>query len=128
MTGGRAVILGKTGINLGAGLSGGIAYVYKLSEARANREALQLGELTLERTEGEEALELREIIQEHYNETGSVLAKTILDNFEAEVQNFAKVLPRDYARVMQIQKDAIVSGYEPDSDEVWTQILEVTNG
>jgi glutamate synthase (NADPH/NADH) large chain len=128
MTGGRAVILGKTGINLGAGMSGGIAYVYKLSEARVNREALQLGELTLENTEGEDVTELREIIQEHFNETGSALAKSLLDDFEQEIKNFVKVLPRDYARVMQIQKDAIISGYEPDSDEVWTQILEVTNG
>ena len=52
----------------------------------------------------------------------------ILDNFDKERDSFVKVLPRDYARVMQIQQDAIISGYEPDGDEVWTQILEVTNG
>ncbi|HEY7854190.1 MAG TPA: glutamate synthase large subunit [Aquiluna sp.] len=128
MTGGRAIILGKTGINLGAGMSGGIAYVYKLSEARVNREALQLGEITLSGTSGEDAVELRAIIQEHFNETGSVLAKSILDNFDQELSNFVKVLPRDYARVMEIQQNAIISGYEPDGDEVWTQILEVSNG
>ena len=128
MTGGRAIILGKTGINLGAGMSGGIAYVYKLSEARVNREALQLGEITLSSTSGEDAVELRAIIQEHFNETGSVLAKSILDNFDQELSNFVKVLPRDYARVMEIQQNAIISGYEPDGDEVWTQILEVSNG
>ena len=128
MTGGRAIILGKTGINLGAGMSGGIAYVYKLSEARVNREALQLGEITLSSTSGEDAVELRAIIQEHFTETGSVLAKSILDNFDQELANFVKVLPRDYARVMEIQQNAIISGYEPDGDEVWTQILEVSNG
>lgn len=128
MTGGRAIILGKTGINLGAGMSGGIAYVYKLSEARVNREALQLGEITLSSTSGEDAVELRAIIQEHFKETGSVLAKSILDNFEQELSNFVKVLPRDYARVMEIQQNAIISGYEPDGEEVWTQILEVSNG
>ena len=128
MTGGRAIILGKTGINLGAGMSGGIAYVYKLSEARVNREALQLGEITLSSTSGEDAVELRSIIQEHFAETGSVLAKSILDNFDQELANFVKVLPRDYARVMEIQQNAIISGYEPDGDEVWTQILEVSNG
>ena len=128
MTGGRAIILGKTGINLGAGMSGGIAYVYKLSEARVNREALQLGEITLSSTSGEDAVELRSIIQEHFAETGSVLAKNILDNFDQELANFVKVLPRDYARVMEIQQNAIISGYEPDGDEVWTQILEVSNG
>lgn len=128
MTGGRAVILGKTGINLGAGMSGGIAYVYKLSEARVNREALQTGEIMLSKPEGERALELREMIQEHFELTGSSVAKAILDNFEAELSNFVQVLPRDFARVMEIQHNAIESGFEPDGDEVWTQILEVTNG
>ena len=128
MTGGRAVILGKTGINLGAGMSGGVAYVYKLSEARVNREALQLGEIALSKPEGDDAIELQAMIQEHYQLTGSVLAKSILDNFDKERENFVKVMPRDYARVLKIQQDAIISGYEPDGDEVWTQILEVTNG
>jgi glutamate synthase (NADPH/NADH) large chain len=128
MTGGRAVILGRTGINLGAGMSGGIAYVYKLSEARVNREALQSGEITLSVPEGEGSVELRGLIQEHYEQTGSVVAKGILDNFEQELSNFTRVLPRDFARVMQIQQNAIESGFEADSDEVWTQILEVTNG
>ena len=128
MTGGRAVILGRTGINLGAGMSGGIAYVYKLSEARVNREALQSGEITLSVPEGEASVELRGLIQEHYEQTGSVVAKGILDNFEQELSNFTRVLPRDFARVMQIQQSAIEAGFEADSDEVWTQILEVTNG
>ena len=128
MTGGRAVILGRTGINLGAGMSGGIAYVYKLSEARVNREALQSGEVTLSTPEGDSAIELRNLIQEHYDQTGSVVAKSILDNFEQELSNFTRVLPRDFARVLQIQQNAIEAGYEADSDEVWTQILEVTNG
>jgi glutamate synthase (NADPH/NADH) large chain len=128
MTGGRAVILGKTGINLGAGMSGGIAYVYKLSEARVNREALQSGEITLSTPEAQDAIELRALIQEHYDQTGSVVAKNILDNFEQELANFSRVLPRDFARVMQIQQNAIEAGFEADSDEVWTQILEVTNG
>ena len=128
MTGGRAVILGRTGINLGAGMSGGIAYVYKLSEARLNREALQSGEVTLSTPEGDSAMELRNLIQEHYDQTGSVVAKSILDNFEQELSNFTRVLPRDFARVLQIQQNAIEAGYEADSDEVWTQILEVTNG
>ena len=73
-------------------------------------------------------MELKTTIQEHYQLTGSVLAKSLLDNFDKERENFVKVLQRDYARVMKIQQDAIISGYEPDGDEVWTQILEVTNG
>ena len=57
-----------------------------------------------------------------------MVAKSILDNFERELSNFTRVLPRDFARVMQIQQNAIEAGFEADSDEVWTQILEVTNG
>ncbi|MEL0261304.1 MAG: glutamate synthase subunit alpha, partial [Aquiluna sp.] len=125
MTGGRAVILGRTGINLGAGMSGGIAYVYKLSEARVNREALQLGEITLGKLEPHEQEELRNLLREHAAETGSAIATNILNSFEKEVSNFVRVLPRDYARVMEIQQQARDLGYEPDGDEVWTQILEV---
>jgi len=128
MTGGRAVILGRTGMNLGAGMSGGVAYVYKLSEARVNREGLQSGEITLSTPEAQDAIELRSMIQEHFEQTGSVVAKHILDNFDQELQNFTRVLPRDYALVLQIQQNAIEAGFEADSDEVWTQILEVTNG
>ena len=128
MTGGRAVILGKTGINLAAGMSGGIAYVYNLSEARVNREALQLGEITLGKLDGAEKLELRTILEKHVSLTDSVLAAEILQDFEAAVNDFVRVMPRDYARIVEIQNDASASGIDIDGDEVWTKILEVTNG
>jgi len=128
MTGGLAVILGKTGINLGAGMSGGLAFVYKLSEARVNREALQLGEITLGKLSNEDKVTLRATLEEHVAETGSVVAAKLLENFDAELANFTKVLPRDFARVMDIQSKARELGYEPDGDEVWTQILEVSGG
>ena len=128
MTGGRAVILGKTGINLAAGMSGGIAYVYKLSEAKINREALQLGELTLSQLSLEDEIELKSHIQRHLDETQSSVAHAILADFANEVMNFTKVLPRDYARVLEIQAKAVELGHEPDGNEVWTQILEVING
>jgi glutamate synthase (NADPH/NADH) large chain len=128
MTGGRAVILGRTGINLGAGMSGGIAYVYKLSESKVNREALQQGEITLNQLEPQDKQELRQLLEEHHHETASPLAGMILDNFESEATNFVKVLPRDFARVMEIQQQARELGYEPEGQEVWTKILEVTGG
>jgi glutamate synthase (NADPH/NADH) large chain len=128
MTGGRAVILGRTGINLGAGMSGGIAYVYKLSESKVNREALQQGEITLNQLEPQDKKELRQLLEEHHHETASPLAGMILDNFESEASNFVKVLPRDFARVMEIQQQARELGYEPEGQEVWTKILEVTGG
>ncbi|MEY4740684.1 MAG: glutamate synthase large subunit, partial [Actinomycetota bacterium] len=65
MTGGTAVILGRTGVNLGAGMSGGVAYVYRLSEARVNREALSTGEISLEHLELDDELRLRELLEQH---------------------------------------------------------------
>lgn len=128
MTGGRAVILGRTGINLGAGMSGGVAYVYKLSEARVNREALSSGELTLSSLEAEDAQQLRDMLEAHHFATGSLRAKEILDNFEAELPNFVRALPRDYARVVEVQRNAELNGLALDGEEIWTQILEVTGG
>jgi glutamate synthase (NADPH/NADH) large chain len=128
MTGGKAAILGATGINLGAGMSGGIAYVYKLSESRVNREALQTGEISLSRLDAEDEHDLRMLLEEHHRETASALAGNILENLAIEVANFVKVLPRDFAKVMEIQQKARDLGYEPDGQEVWTQILEVTGG
>ena len=128
MTGGRAVILGRTGINLGAGMSGGIAYVYKLSESKVNRDALQLSEITLNQLEPKDKQELRHLLEEHLHETASPLAGMILENFEVEASKFVKVLPRDFAKVLEIQEQARELGYEPDGQEVWTKILEVTGG
>ncbi len=128
MTGGRAVILGRTGVNLAAGMSGGIAYVYKLSESKVNREALQMGEISLNSLSAEDEIELRNLIQRHFEETQSAVSSAILTNFATEAKNFTKVLPRDYARVMEIQAKALELGHEPDGQEVWTQILEVING
>ncbi len=128
MTGGRAVILGKTGINLGAGMSGGVAYVYKLSEARVNREALSSGELTIGNLEEHDAEQLRDMLEAHHFATGSLRAREILDNFAAELPKFVRVLPRDYARVVEVQRLAGLSGMALDGEEIWTQILEVTGG
>ncbi len=128
MTGGRAVILGRTGINLGAGMSGGIAYVYKLSEAKVNREALQSGEISLGTPDAHELDELRAILEQHVAATDSVKGREILQNFATESKHFIRVLPRDFARVLEIQKNAQEQGFELDGEEVWTQILEVTRG
>ena len=128
MTGGRAVILGRTGINLGAGMSGGVAYVYKLSEARVNREALSSGELTLSSLEEHDAEQLKDMLEAHHFATGSLRAKQILENFEAELPKFVRALPRDYARVVEVQRLAGLSGMALDGEEIWTQILEVTGG
>jgi len=128
MTGGKVLILGRTGINLGAGMSGGVAYVYRLSETRVNREAIQSGELKITKLEQGDVADLRDLLEKHIQNTGSVLAQKMLGNFDQEIENFVRVMPRDYAAVMQIQKNASVDGLELDGEEVWTKILEVTRG
>jgi glutamate synthase (NADPH/NADH) large chain len=128
MTGGIAVILGPTGRNLGAGMSGGVAYVYKLRADHVNHEALAASELHMNPLGDVDAAQLKELLQRHVDETDSALAKSLLQNFESEVKNFTCVLPRDYASVLKIRDKAMQEGVDPDSDIVWKQILEVTNG
>ena len=128
MTGGTAVILGPTGRNFGAGMSGGVAYVYKLRADRVNHDALAAGELKLEKVSGENVSNLRDLLVRHVEFTGSRLAENMIENFDEVVQDFTLVLPRDYANVLQIRAAAISAGEDPDSPSVWTRILEVTNG
>jgi glutamate synthase (NADPH/NADH) large chain len=128
MTGGLAVILGKTGRNLGAGMSGGTAYVHRLDEANVNREALAAGELSLSELGSADAEILRDLLERHRAETGSTLAGDLLADFDTAVTEFVKVLPRDYAAVLQTRRDALEEGLDPDGDVVWTRILEATHG
>ena len=128
MTGGVAVILGPTGRNLGAGMSGGVAFVYKLRGDHVNHEALAAGELHLNELSDKDAQQLKTLLERHRDETNSAVATSILENFAEEVNNFTCVLPRDYANVLAIRSRATQNGIDPDSDTVWKEILEVTNG
>ncbi|MDR6166460.1 glutamate synthase (NADPH/NADH) large chain [Microbacterium paludicola] len=128
MTGGLAVILGATGRNLGAGMSGGNAYVYRLETANVNREAMASGELVLEEMGSGDAEILRDLLERHVAETGSELAVRLLEDFETEIANFVRVVPRDYAAVLETRQTAAAEGLDPDGDEVWSRILEVTRG
>ena len=128
MTGGTAVILGKTGRNFGAGMSGGRAFVYKLRNDRVNHEALAAGELNLEKPSDAVREEIRLLISEHQLNTGSMLAAEMLANFDSVIDDFTVVTPRDYANVLEVRSVAVSQGLDPDSPEVWERILEVTNG
>jgi len=128
MTGGLAVILGSTGRNLGAGMSGGTAYVYELKEERVNRDSLASGELELLPLGSADIEIVRDLLERHVAETESVLATRLLDDFDITVSKFVKVLPRDYAAVLQTRQDAVDEGLDPDGDIVWNRILEVTGG
>jgi glutamate synthase (NADPH/NADH) large chain len=128
MTGGRAVILGPVGRNLGAGMSGGYAYVYKLRNSNVNAEALSGDEIRLLKPSKDQAVELRGLIALHEAETKSRIATKMLENFDSEVENFSVVMPTDYASVQDILADAELTGMDPDGNDVWQKILEVTNG
>ena len=128
MTGGVAVILGSTGRNLAAGMSGGVAYIYKLRADRVNREALENSDLNLAPLDEDDSDILQSLLSRHVLETDSALAASLLLNFELESKNFTKVLPSDYAAVLKIRKDALGENLDPDGDVVWKRILEVTGG
>jgi glutamate synthase (NADPH) large chain len=128
MTGGRALILGETGRNLGAGMSGGYAYVYKLRAERVNPEALRIDDLRLLTPTKQQSSEIRALLELHFKETGSRLAERLLVSFESEIQNFTVVMPTDYASVVQIREDAQQEGLDPDGAVVWDRILEATSG
>ena len=113
MTGGKVVILGPTGRNFAAGMSGGVAYV--LDEAgdfatRCNQEMVGL-----EKVEDPDDLEdLKSIIQHHQEHTGSTKAAQVLEQWPAIASKFVKVMPRDYKRVLQAIQNAIKEGLSGD--------------
>ena len=105
MTGGRIVILGDTGRNFAAGMSGGIAYVYDVKgqfPILCNKEMVDLDPVT----NGDSA-ELKDMIENHFAYTGSTVAKFILDDFENQLKNFIKVFPRDYKKVLKEKSKTI---------------------
>ena len=128
MTGGLAVILGRTGRNLGAGMSGGTAYVHALQAVSVNPAALQAEELDLLPMDSADAASLHDLLERHVTLTGSTLAESYLADFDAVVGRFVKVLPRNYAAVLQTRAQAADEGLDPDGDVVWSRILEATNG
>ncbi len=128
MTGGLAVILGETGRNLGAGMSGGTAYILDLVPERVNADSLKAGELTLTTLGSADIEILTDLLQRHVDETDSVVAAAMLANMDDAIQRFTKVLPRDYAAVLQTRQTAIDEGLDPDGDVTWARIKEVTGG
>ncbi|WP_285043234.1 glutamate synthase large subunit [Plantibacter sp. LMC-P-059a] len=128
MTGGLALILGQTGRNLGAGMSGGTAYVFDLQRDQVNRDSLASGELTLSELDSADVEIVHDLLERHVLETGSPLAGRLLADFDDTVARFVKVLPRDYAAVLATRQTALDEGLDPDGDIVWNRILEVTGG
>ncbi len=100
MTGGRVVVLGKTGRNFAAGMSGGIAYILDSDGDFRNR--CNMGMVALETVSApEDIAELRQLVKNHAVNTGSVVAQQVLNNWEDSLNKFVKVMPTDYKRVLQ---------------------------
>jgi glutamate synthase (NADPH/NADH) large chain len=112
MTGGRAVVLGPTGRNFGAGMSGGMAFVLDRDDTffrRLNGEMVELEPL-----DPDDAEWLRGVLRTHAQVTGSPIASQLLDRWHSEVRQFKKVMPRDYKRVLEAARIAEESGQNVD--------------
>ena len=113
MTGGRVAVLGRTGRNFGAGMSGGVAYVYNYGgdfESRCNKELILLEEMTRDK----DIAELKTMIENHVKYTGSERGKEILDNFDEELKNFIKVIPKAYKEMIEEIDRAKAAGLNDD--------------
>jgi glutamate synthase domain-containing protein 3 len=99
MTGGRVMVLGQTGKNFGAGMSGGFAYVFDQNDtfrARCNMGMVEVEELSTE-----DAVFVAELLEEHIRHTGSRKAKVLIAAWETTLSHFLKVVPLEYRRVME---------------------------
>jgi glutamate synthase (NADPH/NADH) large chain len=130
MTGGIIMVLGNTGVNFGAGMSGGIAYVYdndKSFAKRCNTSMVEIIELNSENQSSSENLfnkqtylendekRIREMLMRHINYTNSQVAKKIIENFSGEIQNFVKVLPLDFKAALKKSKIEV----KKEKDRLW---------
>lgn len=113
MTGGTVVILGQTGKNLAAGMSGGVAYVYDPNHdlyMRLNKQLVNTYEVT-----GKADKEvLEELLNKHYTYTDSDVAKKILSNLDKELSNFKKIVPKDYEKITTLIQELQTKSYHED--------------
>ncbi|MCX5730585.1 MAG: glutamate synthase subunit alpha, partial [Deltaproteobacteria bacterium] len=117
MTGGKVVILGQTGRNFAAGMSGGIAWV--LDEGGGFEKVLNREMVSAERlSDPVEISELREMVERHVRFTGSARGRLILDAWKEFVPRFVRVVPNDYRRVLEAQARMRAKGLSPDEAEM----------
>lgn len=113
MTGGTVVILGRTGKNLAAGMSGGIAYIYDPNHdlyTRLNKQLVNTYEVS-----GKADIEtLTQLLKNHYKYTNSDVAQKILSNLDHELSSFKKIVPKDYEKITTLIQELKAKGYHDD--------------
>ena len=124
MTGGNVVVLGATGRNFAAGMSGGIAYVYDPKNEFSGKVNYEMVEL--ETVTGIDAEWLRTTIARHFEFTGSAVAERVLKDFDTEVTHFRKVMPRDYKLVLSVMASAKADGLT--EQETSDRVMEAARG
>ncbi len=118
MTGGVVVVLGKTGRNFAAGMSGGRAFLLDADHSLINSEMVDLLSLPKDQTPL-----LQSVISRFYAETGSLIAADLLRDWESSIERFTMVMPRDYARVL-----SVIARAEREGKDVERFVMEVSNG
>ena len=118
MTGGRAIILGKTGRNVAAGMSGGIAYLLDHDESRINLELVEIEKLA-----EDEQVWLGDVLATHVALTGSRVAADLLDDWDKAIDRFVRIMPRDFKRVLELRAEAAALGVDADQ-----MIMEASHG
>ncbi|MBA2445480.1 MAG: glutamate synthase large subunit [Nocardioidaceae bacterium] len=121
MTGGEVVVLGGVGRNFAAGMSGGLAYVLDLDAGHVNPELVGLGPV-----DSRETGRLRDLISQHAEETGSVVAERLLADWASSVQRFTAVVPRDYRLVIEAKEAAESAGLS--EEETTSAMMGALNG
>jgi glutamate synthase (NADPH/NADH) large chain len=121
MTGGRVAVLGKTGRNFAAGMSGGVAWVLDLKDFRVNKELVELGPVGAEAAE-----ELEHMVRRHFEETGSTVAEELLADWETSLTRFTEVMPTDYRKVLEAKAKAEADGL--DENATANAMMEALHG
>ncbi len=121
MTGGRVAILGPTGRNVAAGMSGGVAWVLDLDDHRVNKELVELGPVTEEAAE-----ELEQLVRTHLEETGSTVAEELLADWETSLTRFTEIMPSDFRVVLEAKAKAEADGL--DEKETAHAMMEALHG
>jgi len=118
MTGGRVVVLGSTGRNVAAGMSGGVGYFLDLDQSLVNSEMV-----SCEALDEMDAQFLESIVRRHLEHTESAVAGELLNNWTAALSRFSKVMPTDYKKVLAVSAQA-----EREGRDINTAIMEAVNG